>query len=117
MKNQAVLLAVKDNFVARFPIQLRAKEDQAIRMRYDTRASCEVQIVFLKNTASATESFFEDEQLLGFMDDLPGFTNSSIFIRGEHLPLPLWAIKLTFESKKKAKLARVAIMECHHENA
>ena len=47
---------------------------------------------------------------------LPGLTDTKILVAGAGYPHPIFAIKLVFASKKKAKSALKMIMVCHHGN-
>ena len=71
----------------------------------------------LENNDEYVTWFWESRIFDKVVNVLPGLTDSTMIMLGAARPHPLFAIKLEFESKKKAKSALKVIMACHHGNA
>ena len=81
-----------------------------------SKATNLLQILPLKNTDEFVTGFLESREYDRVVNVLPGLTDTRILMAGARSPHPLFAIKLVFASKKKAKSALKVIMACHHGN-
>ena len=104
---------MKDRWLATKDDAAKKRYDALLTERTSSRATHLLQIMPLENNDEYVTRFWESRIFDKVVNVLPGFTDTTMLTAGAD---PLFAIKLEFESKKKAKSALKMIMACHHGN-
>ena len=110
--NEAELNHIKREFLETVPDDAKPMITRVLDNRLRTHQSTlAVQVLLRENTKQATQTFRNSRRFGDVLNTLPGQRKDTLLIMGEKFEVPLWAIKIAFESKEQAKYSLEAIME------
>ena len=109
--NEAELNHIKLEFLETVPEADKSMMTRILDNRLCTQSSLAVRKCCSGRTRSRQPTFWNSRHFNNVLKTLPVLREETMLVLCEKREVPLWAIKIAFESKEQAKFALEAIME------